>query len=98
MAILGVAYVVVSFAAHFGCAMHLLVNWSQKVARVNERLPPGQRFDSGVWTPDKRYALDREYRRLFPGRPLDRRQYVAVAIMVTNAAIFVLFLYGGLWR
>jgi len=94
--LLGILFVVAWFSVQFGCAMYVLVAQSKMMAQVNARLPEEQKFYAGVWGPGKKARFGSEYERLFPGAPLTKRIYVAMAIFFANGVLlFAVVLLSG---
>lgn len=57
------------------------INQFAIVEAVNAKLPPESQFNSLVWWPRKTWNLHSEYRLLYPGGGLLRRQGILAAAM-----------------
>jgi hypothetical protein len=66
------------------------INHMAIVEAVNSKLPTGEQFRELGWGPMKRLKLRNEYRRLYPGGKLLRREGTLAA-----ASLFSLVVAGG---
>ena len=85
--------VVVAMVA-MGCAMILAIAgaamMSDLLAKVNQRLPPGERLGFGRMTdPWRGWKALAAYRRLYPEGTLRRRYFVVVALQLGFFAVCV---------
>ena len=71
------------------------------VEAVNAKLPPAEKFGELGWYPMKSLRLHREYRRLYPGGALLRREgrlaYGALFSLVVTATLLGFGVLGIVW-
>jgi hypothetical protein len=73
---------IVAFVCGIVCAMTSgFVTW-EMMDKVNEKLPPEQRFSALWWYAEKYSRLRREYRRLYPGGRLFVKTRILAAGMI----------------
>jgi hypothetical protein len=68
---------------------------SAMVDAVNEKLPTNDQFSQFWWYPSKGLRLHQEYRRLYPGGGLIRREHVFGVLMFLCLALALSFFALG---
>ena len=93
------AFLFLACVSGFGlaaCMTHLAM-----VEAVNSKLPPPDQFQQLGWGSMKSLKLHREYRRLYPGGTLLRREgilaYVALFSLVVTGTLLGLGVLGIVW-